>query len=98
MKLSMEEELEKEILKRYLEKNPEQAAKIVGELLDKIIQKRHQQKKLESQYDDLLQRYINLHDAYIANLQLINQNNFKTTAKKIIQPPQFIKQEENNKL
>ena len=77
MKLSMEEELEKEILKRYLEKNPEQAAKIVLELLDKIIQKRQQQKKLESQYDELLERYINLHDAYIANLQLINQNKVK---------------------
>lgn len=96
MKLSMEEELEKEILKRYLEKNPEQAAKIVSELLDKIIQKRHQQKTLESQYDDLLQRYMNLYDAYSASLQLINKTDFKIRLPKNTQLTNFIQQQENN--
>ena len=90
MKLTREQEFEKEILKRYLEENPEQAAKIVWELFGKMIQERQQQKKLESQYDELLQRYINLHDAYIANLQLINQNQVRTASKKIIQLPNFI--------
>ena len=45
MKLTIEQEFEKENLKRYLEKNPEQAAKIVWELLEKITQKRQEQKK-----------------------------------------------------
>ncbi len=90
MKLSIEQELEKETLKRFLEKNPEQATKIIWELFAKIIQKSQQQKKLESQYDELLQRYINLHDAYIANLKLIKENSVRTTSKKIIQLPNFI--------
>ncbi len=55
-----------------------------------MIQERQQQKKLESQYDELLQRYINLHDAYIANLQLIHQNPVRTESKKIIQLPNCI--------
>ena len=87
MKLTIEQEFEKENLKRYLEKNPEQAAKIVWELLEKITQKRQEQKKLESQYDELLERYINLHDAYIANLQLNRESQSNTTAIDLIQIP-----------
>ncbi len=90
MKLNIEQELEKEALKRFLEKNPEQAAKIVWELFAKMIQERQQQKKLESQYDELLQRYINLHDAYIANLKLLQENSVRTASKNIIQLPNFI--------
>ena len=79
MKLNIEQEFEKEILKRYLEENPEQAAKIAWELCAKMIQERQAHKKLELAYDELLQKYINLHDAYIANLQLISQNKARTT-------------------
>lgn len=85
MKLTIEKEFEKETLKRYLEKNPEQAANIVWELLEKMTQKRQEQKKLESQYDELLARYINLHDAYVANLQLIRESRSETTAREAIE-------------
>ncbi|MDJ0897555.1 MAG: hypothetical protein QNJ55_02005 [Xenococcus sp. MO_188.B8] len=90
MKLTKEQEFEKEILKRCLENNPEQASKIVAELFDKLIQERQEQKKLESQYDELLQKYIILRDAYIANLKLINRNQVRTALTKIIQLPNFI--------
>ena len=96
MKLTREQEFEKEILKRYLEENPEQAAKIVWELFGKMIQERQQQKKLESQYDELLQRYINLHDAYIANLQLINQNPVRTASKKLFNYQILFDNKKNN--
>ncbi|MEM9275884.1 MAG: hypothetical protein AAGA80_23425 [Cyanobacteria bacterium P01_F01_bin.143] len=62
MKLTIEQEFEQESLKRYLEENPEQAKMIVWQLFAKMVREHQKHKELESQYDELLQKYINLLD------------------------------------
>ena len=60
MKLTIEQEFEKESLKRYLEEHPEQAKIIVWQLFAKMVREHQKHKELESQYDELLRKYINL--------------------------------------
>lgn len=88
MKLTIEQEFEKENLKRYLEEHPEQAKMVVWQLFVRMIRGHQKHQKLESQYDDLLQRYITLHDAYLANLRLIRQKTVGQASNQI-QLPNF---------
>lgn len=60
MKLTIEQEFEKENLKRYLAENPQSAKIMVWKLFVKMVREHQKHKELESQYDELLQKYINL--------------------------------------
>jgi|GEM_PF-5592247 len=60
MKLTIEQEFEKESLKRYLAENPKRATMMVWKLFVKMVREHQKHKELESQYDELLQKYISL--------------------------------------
>ncbi|VEP12916.1 conserved hypothetical protein [Hyella patelloides LEGE 07179] len=61
-----------ETIKRYIAKHPHSAREIALQLLAQLKEQRQKQHELEQKYDELLASYLNVNDAYLDTLRLLN--------------------------